>query len=441
MKYSKYFQLIVCLTALIFSITLKAAPVNGAITLEKGNQKAPPSSIEVDMQRYYEAIFPSYVLPSTYPSISSPEMSSHFLSLFEKGASPEASCPTSKNHRMTNVAGVSTNSSFPCAMGQSHLLPFFKINSQIFNNRSFDGNYRVTGGSLIIHRFGMSMDEDCINCIRPSETGLEPERIGQNYALHVAECNPSWPICNPPSSPLNSGKPTLINFHQSGLKNNQFEFAFMSHINGCEDNANIEVMADLCSPDHWVEDLQYQKQADKLLVTITAPANTSAARYTAVLKKNSDSTTSVPDRICARENMLNTVAPDITQNTHTISERQEICLNIPTNPQPTQYILATANQPDGRCSCNLVSQEYLNACTCNTGAPRLAVQGNTKQICFTNINGSLNDAVVFMTKDTEAYLDSRTCALSRPENFPDFYSNNSLNHALFLTEDRFNPAP
>ena len=127
---------------------------------------------------------------------------SSFFSFIAENSAPEASCPTVRDHRQTSVAGLSTNGSFLCLSGSNQLLPIVSINDRIYNSRSLNGNYSIIGISLVMHRFGMSMNGDCINCITLPTSGFEPERVSRNFALTVVDCDPSWSFCNPPPAPL-----------------------------------------------------------------------------------------------------------------------------------------------------------------------------------------------------------------------------------------------
>ena len=408
-----------------------AAPSYERISFDKHRAEDSVIETSLNIRSYHEAIFP-YVNPfDTLPV--------EFRTLLFDPSQPDISvCPTAPSRTSAGVAGASSNMSFSCSRTNSHLLPFFKINNQLFNNRSLPGNYTVTGYSLTIHTVSEEMNGDCMNCMRINESSFTP-RIDPNMSLTVIECPSTQPYCNPPAYPFSNGKPTLIDFHKSGLNNNNFEFFFRSNIQGCENTAAIEVMADMCGPDTWSRDFNYTLASDKLTVPKANPVAQTAKRYTAVLRKNPDGDGRTDEsRICAREHMLNTIAPNITSQNHTVSEGQEVCLDIPASPRATQYILATAAHPDGQCSCNFTAQNYLTICSCQIGSPRLNLSNTTGQICFTNRNGSLNDAVIFMTRDSDSYYDSRVCEEERRGNNADFYSHNLPSHSLFLSEHRIN---
>ena len=362
-----------------------------------------------------------------------------------------ATCPVYYPHnRKIVVAGIQTNAAFMCdshIMRSDNNLPFWDLDGGIYNNRSFSSNYYLDYGFMVIRTFSMEMNDTCLKCIRESDTevGLMPNGIGHNIHITALDCHTLGESGDCPN-PYNEGKPTITDFHRSGLNGDRFEFHYLENIAGCTAaNHTYELIVDLCGKKEWAISDDYIQSTTMHSLAVSNPHYPANKRYSGILKRDA------AGNVCAVDRMLNTIAPDFTKTTHHVNNNAKVCIDIPMSPKASQYILATAasadasddiNGPEGRCSCNLVNDDYLHRCICTTGTPALKKLDNgTTQVCFTNANNALNDSVIYFTKDTDGFNDSYVCDSHRTRDNPAFYSNNYMNHSLFLEEHRINPSP
>ena len=363
------------------------------------------------------------------------------------------SLPASGYVKKSVVAGMQTNGQMFCIAGErwpdDYILPSYVLNNSVYNDRSFSGNYLVGYDYLLVRTFSMKMDKTDLYCVHGSYTDVElmPDGIGFHYHLNVIDCH-DLNGAKDCKAPYNAGIPSVTDFHRSGLNDTRFEFHSLNNIPGCSgENDAYELMVDMCGKEegHWVKSDNYRQGANMYSLPLINFNYPKEKRYSGVLKKTPDGS------VCAIDRMLNTVSPNFTRQIHKIDDNEEICIDIPKNPLATQYILATPKHsegadevegPEGRCSCNLINDDYLKRCICQTGTPRLnRLESGNVQVCFTNKNNALDDSVIFFTKDTDSDQETYKCNTHRRDSYPSFYEDSrTIHNSLFLEEHRINPA-